>query len=263
MGKTIIVTSGPTNEKIDDVMKITNMSTGRLGAIITDRLLEIAEDGEIDKIYYVHSKLAAAPSVKSDKIHDVIVESTDDLLNTLRVLLRNRDEPIHAVVHSVAVGDYKGRYVARAEDLADEIAGQVAEAMQDSDPMDENKIRNIVTWALTHPSCGQDRDAKISSYEPNLMVMLDLTPKVIGQIKKWSPGTMLVGFKLLDHVSKDELFQVADRLRIKNAADYIVANDLSKIGDGKHWAMIVGKDGIVKECETKLGIADAIAGLVL
>jgi len=29
--KNIIVTSGPTNERIDAVMKITNMSTGALG----------------------------------------------------------------------------------------------------------------------------------------------------------------------------------------------------------------------------------------
>ena len=38
MPKTIIVTSGPTNEKIDDVMKITNMSTGMLGAIVADAI---------------------------------------------------------------------------------------------------------------------------------------------------------------------------------------------------------------------------------
>lgn len=40
MKKNIIITSGPTNERIDAVMKITNMSTGALGAIVADTFLE-------------------------------------------------------------------------------------------------------------------------------------------------------------------------------------------------------------------------------
>ncbi len=39
MKKNIIITSGPTNEKIDAVMKITNMSTGALGAVVADTFL--------------------------------------------------------------------------------------------------------------------------------------------------------------------------------------------------------------------------------
>ena len=36
MKKNIIITSGPTNEQIDAVMKITNMSTGALGSVIAE-----------------------------------------------------------------------------------------------------------------------------------------------------------------------------------------------------------------------------------
>ena len=46
MRKNIIVTSGPTNERIDAVMKITNMSTGALGAIVADELLKEEELGK-------------------------------------------------------------------------------------------------------------------------------------------------------------------------------------------------------------------------
>ena len=47
MKKRIIVTSGPTNEQIDAVMKITNMSTGALGSIIAETFLrERREDRE-------------------------------------------------------------------------------------------------------------------------------------------------------------------------------------------------------------------------
>ena len=105
-------------------------------------------------------------------------------------------------------------------------------------------------------------ETKISSYEPHLMTMLKLTPKVISQIKQMAPDVTLVGFKLLEGVSKEELYEVASRLRQKNKADFIVANDLAKIGNGKHWAMILNKDGIVKECNTKKEIATALEELL-
>ena len=55
---------------------------------------------------------------------------------------------------------------------------------------------------------------------------------------------------------------MADRLRIKNHADYIVANDLAKIGGGKHWAMILNDSGIVTECNTKKEIAKELEKLL-
>ena len=39
MKKKIIVTAGPTNERIDSVMKITNMSTGALGSVFVETFL--------------------------------------------------------------------------------------------------------------------------------------------------------------------------------------------------------------------------------
>ena len=107
-----------------------------------------------------------------------------------------------------------------------------------------------------------NNETKISSYEPHLMTMLKLTPKVIGKIKEMAPEVKLVGFKLLDGVSKEHLFEVASKLREKNDADYIVANDLSKIGNEKHWAMIINKEGIITECETKLEIAKSLEELL-
>lgn len=52
MKKNIIITSGPTNERIDSVMKITNMSTGALGCVLAETFLEDKND-EIENIYYI------------------------------------------------------------------------------------------------------------------------------------------------------------------------------------------------------------------
>ena len=115
---------------------------------------------------------------------------------------------------------------------------------------------------MKKPKAVADNSGKMSSNEPHLMTMLTLTPKVISLIKKNAPDITLVGFKLLDGVSKEKLLSVASNLRNKNDADYIVANDLSKIGDGKHWAMIVGENGVICECQTKKEIAKEIEKLV-
>jgi len=252
MGKTIIITSGPTNEQIDAVMKITNMSTGALGAVIADAFIKNADDADIDKIYYISPKLAHKPRSSTNKIELLTIESTQDLLDTLTTLLTTQH--VDVVVHAAAVGDYKAAYTIRAEDLIDEIWDSVKSGRVSG--------KNGLMAIFENPRAVQNDETKISSYEPHLMTMMALTPKVIGSIKKLSPNTKLVGFKLLEGVSREELFEVADRLRAKNQADFIVANDLSKIGGGKHWAMIVGPDGVVAECETKDEIAQAIIRLV-
>ena len=263
MGKRIIVTAGPTNERIDAVMKITNMATGSLGAKVAERLLE---NPEVERVFYIHNQMAKKPNytAQDGRLTMVEVESTQDLLNTIRVLLRDRPNPIHAVIHSAAVGDYKGRYAARAEDIADEITRAVTAKFtgRERGTYSFEEIRDTVLNVMTNPNCVQDNRTKISSYEPNLMVMLDLTPKVISTIKTSSPDTMLIGFKLLENVSNNELFRVADRLRKKNQADYIIANDLARINGDNHWSMVIGEKGLVTECADKTEIAGVIEKLV-
>jgi len=251
--KNIIIDAGPTNERIDAVMKITNMSTGALGSIIADTILEQFGD-EIENLFYISTKLSYKPRVKSDKVKFLQVESTDDLLNTLKELFSSYK--IDAIVHSAAVGDYKGRYVIRAEDIIEEIIST------DFSNLSKYEKREHLLNIFKSPSAVCNDDTKISSYEENLMVMLDLTPKVISKIKEFSPDTMLIGFKLLEGVSEDELYNVASNLLKKNSADYIIANLLDRIGNGKHFAMVINKDGILTKCDTKAEIADTIISLI-
>lgn len=253
MKKTIVITAGPTNERIDDVMKITNMSTGALGCNIAETFLE-DRDEEIEKIFFITPKMTYKPRIESSKIEYVIAESTQDLKVSLEKIFS--ENTVDIMVHSAAVGDYYGKFVVRAEDIADELLELIQENSRES--ITKKQIMEIVT----NPKVITDNSGKMSSYEPNLLVGLGLTPKVIGMIKEMAPNIKLVGFKLLDKTSKENLFDVATELREKNNADYIVANDLSKIGGGKHWAMIIGEDGIVCECQTKKEISLAIEKLM-
>lgn len=251
--KNIIIDAGPTNERIDAVMKITNMSTGALGSIIADTILkEYGED--IENIFYISPKLCHKPTTISDKIKFIQIDSTDDLLKALEKLFR--EKRIDAIVHSSAVGDYKGKYVIRAEDIVEEIVE--SEFFLLSKEQQRERLLKI----FENPKAICNDKTKISSYEKNLMVKLDLTPKVISKIKELSPTTKLIGFKLLENVSEEELCDVAHKLLVKNDADYIIANLLNRIGNGKHFAMVVDKNGIKQRCETKQEIAAVIGKLI-
>ena len=249
----IIITAGPTNERIDSVMKITNMSTGSMGCNVAETFLEDKEN-EIEKIFFISTQMTYKPKIESSKIEYVTVESTQDLIQALEKIFK--ENKIDIMIHSAAVGDYTGKYSIRAEDLVDEILEVIKN--NDKEEITKEKLMNI----FEKPKAVADNSGKMSSNEPHLMTMLTLTPKVISLIKKNVPDITLVGFKLLDGVSKEKLLSVASNLRNKNDADYIVANDLSKIGDGKHWAMIVGENGVICECQTKKEIAKEIEKLV-
>lgn len=253
MNKKIIITSGPTNERIDSVMKITNMSTGALGCVFAETFLEERAE-EIEKIFFISTKMSRKPRVDSPKIEYVTIESTQDLIEALQKIFR--ENKIDIVIHSAAVGDYAGKYSIKAEELVDEIWDTIQ-----SNPVEAISKQRLME-IFENPRVIADNSGKMSSYEPHLMTMYSLTPKVIGMIKKLDANVKLVGFKLLDGVSKEELLKVATRLREKNQADFIVANDLSKIGGGKHWAMVVDKDGVVCECQTKKEIAASIQDLM-
>lgn len=235
--KKIIITSGGTSEKIDNVRKITNSSSGKLGLTIANHLLEVNQD---IMIYYICSKNSLRPSDKRVKI--IKINGTIDLKNNIENLLLN--EHIDYVIHSMAVSDYMTDYVTTIE--------RMKESIKEHDDIDE-AFKNIEVIS----------GSKISSYENNLVIVLKPTPKIISIIKNLSPSTYLVGFKLLDGVSKEELIEVAKRLRDKNKCDLVVANDLATIRNGNHIGYIIDKNNEIEEATGKEEIASKLVRRLL
>lgn len=227
--KKIVITAGGTSEKIDNVRKITNSSSGKLGMTIANNLLNQNDDLII---YYVCSKTALRPLDERVKI--IEIGGTMDLKKEIENLLLN--EKIDYFIHSMAVSDYMTDYVTTIE--------RIKESVKNADDID-NAFSNIEII----------KGNKISSYEDNLVVVLKPTPKIISIIKDLSPSTYLVGFKLLDGVSKEELIEVAKKLRDKNKCDLVVANDLLNIRSGQHIAYIIDKNDEIEESYGKDDIA--------
>lgn len=227
--KKIVITAGGTSEKIDNVRKITNSSSGKLGLTIANHLLKENDDLII---YYVCSKNSLRPLDKRIKV--IEIDGTINLKKEIENLLLN--EKIDYFIHSMAVSDYMTDYVTTIERIKASIknTSNLEEAFSNIEIINGNKI---------------------SSYEDNLVIVLKQTPKIISIIKDLSPQTYLVGFKLLDGVSKEELISVAKKLRDKNKCDLVVANDLATIRNGEHIAYIIDKNNEIEESHGKDDIA--------
>lgn len=227
--KKIVITAGGTSEKIDNVRKITNSSSGKLGLTIANHLLKENDDLII---YYVCSKNSLRPLDKRIKV--IEIDDTINLKKEIENLLLN--EKIDYFIHSMAVSDYMTDYVTTIERIKASIknTSNLEEAFSNIEIINGNKI---------------------SSYEDNLVIVLKQTPKIISIIKDLSPQTYLVGFKLLDGVSKEELISVAKKLRDKNKCDLVVANDLATIRNGEHIAYIIDKNNEIEESHGKDDIA--------
>ena len=146
--RTIVITAGGTHEKIDEVRKITNMSTGALGVNIAKEL-ETNYSDQIDQIYYITSKHAKQPS--GDHVSILHAESTQDLLETIEHLLTTKE--IHYFIHAAAVSDYTTDYVTNptliAEELASAVTKYVLENKQEYQPEALKEIL-LVKLVLSH-----------------------------------------------------------------------------------------------------------------
>ena len=239
MKNKIIITAGGTSEKIDNVRKITNSGSGKLGCTIANKLIELKND-EIEKIYYICPKNSFKP--ENENIEIVEIMDTNDLKNKVEELLTN--ENINYFIHSMAVSDYTVDFVTTATRIANNI--------------NNNKDKDV--YSLIVDNKDNLNDSKISSYEDDLIIKLKRTPKIISLIKNISPKTYLVGFKLLDGVSEEELLNVATKLKEKNNCNLVVANDLSNIRKGTHKAFIIGKDNQYINASGKDDIAIKLVG---
>lgn len=227
--KKFVITAGGTSEKIDNVRKITNSSSGKLGMTIANHLIN---DDDDYFIYYICSKDSLRPIHERVKV--IEIDGTIDLKNKVESILLN--DKIDCFIHSMAVSDYMTDYVTTID--------RIKNSIRSNDDLD-NAFNHIETLS----------GSKLSSYEDNLVIVLKPTPKIISMIKLLSPKTFLVGFKLLDGVSKEELISVAKKLRDKNNCDIVVANDLENIRNGNHTAFIIDHEDNICEANSKVDIA--------
>ena len=204
----ILVTSGGTSEAIDSVRSITNHSSGRLGKIITETLLEAGHE-----VCLITTSQAVKPSAQQG-LTIIEIKNTADLLQTMKDTIMD----YQVLIHSMAVSDYTPVYMTGFNEV---------QASQD----------------LTEFLDKKNQETKISSKEDVQVLFLKKNPKIISLVKEWNPNIHLIGFKLLVDVSQEHLIQIARESLKKNQADLIVANDLTQINAEQHLAYLVEENG--------------------
>lgn len=220
----ILITSGGTSESIDRVRKITNSSTGRLGKVIAEKLLL---DGH--RVTLITTQLAITPD-NHPNLTIKLIENTQELETMLACEVPKHD----AMIHSMAVSDYAPQVMLSLEEFLFAI----------------NEGRALSSLS--------NQDKKVSSNAVQQVILLNQTPKLIGEIKKWHPEIILIGFKLLVGVSEQVLIDTAKASLKKNHADYIFANDLELINENQHFGFLIG-DNSIETANTKQEIAEIIS----
>lgn len=235
--KRVLITGGPTNEYIDAVMKITNMSSGKVAIELAEHF--IAGGYEVTLLltsnikHPILDKLSKHPSFIL-----VRFETTEELENSIAEYSVLLDYDI--VIHSAAVADYKPAYSFRLEDMAKEIAQKISENSFDKSA--EQMEKDILS-IMSNPDCKVNDNTKISSVEPHLTVKLGLTPKIIASLRKLFPNAFICGFKLLENVAEEELVDAAVAQVNKCRTNLCFANDLAELRKGNSARLVVSASG--------------------
>ena len=199
----VLITSGPTWVKLDEVRIISNQSTGEMGRLIA-KVFE--ENGA--KVTLIEGPVREAYKTKRVKI--LKYSFFEELTKTLKQECRKQYD---VVIHAAAVSDFKPASFFKG---------------------------------------------KISS-KSAVNLKLIPTEKIINLIKKLSPKTILIGFKLEPNISINNIKRITKSLFQESHCDLVVANSINKGYTG----FIIDSDGkILARASNKNRITKALAKIL-
>ncbi len=195
----VIVTSGGTISRIDDVRHIGNFSSGTTGALVAEEFLK---NGGI--VHYVYGKNSKRPFRR-----DLIVDPKKSKEEELRKIEKayNKLNQYSDNLHEYEIETFEEYYEKVKELLVKE------------------NIDVIVLAAAVGDYGTKKQEEKISSENENLNLKLQKNPKIISLVKQWNSDVFQVGFKLLSRSNVENLTDVAYQHGIKNHSNLTVANN--------------------------------------
>jgi phosphopantothenate-cysteine ligase len=213
----VLITAGGNTEKIDDVRAIRNTGTGRLGSLVAGKLAAAGA-----RIFYVCDRRAVIPQAQGIEVmgadnmdartQGVEIINADDVTE-LEAAVRTActEHRIDAVVHSMAVSDYRVKNVTTSKDAACSVAAAISEgesglrvagASHRGDAVESYTAQQaaftagMISRAIT-AAAPVNGKGKISSDNEDLLVVLERAPKIISMLRPLAPDAVIVGFKLL------------------------------------------------------------------
>jgi phosphopantothenate---cysteine ligase (CTP) len=189
-----IVTAGPAYEPLDDVRRLTNFSTGRLGTELANYL---AARGH-NVLLLLGEQATYAGERRAKQVE--FFSTAADLRAKLKALSAKKAD---AIFHAAAVSDFSfGRVFAPA----------AAALTRTGAPQDAvNKLVEI-------------KGRKISTRQGKLLVELLPTSKIIAELRGWFPRAKIVGWKFEADGSRADAVAAARRQLAECSTDLCVVN---------------------------------------
>ncbi len=196
----ILVTAGPTREKIDKVRDWGNIFSGKTGLDLALAFLKLGN------VTLLTSNLQHADQY--DGYSGAAGRHGNETVSTPaphRAHLEERNaDPIDVVAMTAAIADYKPTATHKL--------------LHRSTTPDGNE-----TWTVQNVSA-----PKVKSTHDEIAVAATATEKLIDKFRtQWNYRNLLIKFKLEVDITEDELIKVASASRLTSRADLIVANTLA------------------------------------
>jgi phosphopantothenoylcysteine synthetase/decarboxylase len=236
----VVVTGGGTIAPVDDVRVLTNVSSGRFAAAITEAFLDRGAS-----VWHVHAPAAQRPIWR----HAALALDSADPAAELDRLASLREKWLSQRARLTLLPLEIGN--------VDDYAATLRRVLQ-SHPIDVVCLPMAVADFEPEP-----RPGKISSEAESLVISCRRTPKVIRQVRDWAPAAYLVGFKLLSRAGRDQLLGAADVACRANRAQLTVANDLETLRAGRHTIHLVRPGWDPETLEPGPDLADRLVARIM
>jgi phosphopantothenate-cysteine ligase len=231
----VVVTGGGTVAAIDDVRQITNVSSGRFAAAITEGCLERGA-----AVWHIHAPQAQLPYLRSARFD---MATTDPAAEHARLeRLYRRWQSVAPRLHLVPL--VQGTVADYAASL---------ERVLRTQPIDVAFLAMAVSDFEPEPFTG-----KLDSDVETTIIRGRRTPKVIRSVRDWAPDVYLAGFKLLSRAEPAELIAEAEEACRINRAQLTVANDLQTLQAGRHTIHLVRPGAVPETLGPAADLADQL-----
>lgn len=222
----VLLTSGGTKVKIDDVRHVGNFSAGTFGNHLCHAFLEAGHD-----VTFLYAKGSKCP-------HELRLDLSD--------VVTGEDRPVEGMFE---IEDIAGNEVAKAAGLLDDCRGRyhpvpysdfedyavkLDELLRAAAPVIPYVPDVVVLAAAVSDYAPVKREGKISSELDEMTIRMEKTPKLIRKVKDTLPECFLVGFKLLVGSTQKQLQDAMVDQHEKARADMVVGNDLRDIRTAQH-----------------------------
>jgi len=205
----ILITAGPTRERIDEVRDWGNIFTGRTGLELALAFLDMG-DVTLLTSNPDHADQYDGYYGKAGMLGVEMFRSYNDLHGLLNERMTAADAPVDVVAMTAAVSDYTPAGVFR-----------ILEKSEIKSQKPDGPGREV--WVVENVSA-----PKVKSEFDEIAIRGTKTPKLIDLFRaQWKFAGLLIKFKLEVAIGEEQLIEVAAKSRLASGADLMVANTLA------------------------------------